>query len=499
MKGSLAKIGAIFLTVFLGVIHLHFPLYGDQALFLVGAKSILDGGVLYADFWDLKQPGIFSFYYLAGALFGFTDFGVHLFELLYWGCFTWYGIWILRRLKIFEITVLNWFFPLFTIGVYYATASIFDLTQVEILVGFPLFVALTLPLIYLKEQRHPFLLFGTTGLCFGLVIFLKIIFLAILSVYVLFYTWFLIKKQRIKFSKFLLKTCLPVLGGTLLIPVITWSYFSAHGALGIMLETNFYTPHRIIAEIESKNPIAFLRQCWRFILLFAPLVAFAIIGILFKGKKKPELVGSMLIWLILGLFVIYLQKFSYWFYHYYLLLFPMGVLSLLGLEFVLQQNRWKTNLIVLITGLLFLPLVGKGLDKIQVFFKNKAVLTKENKEQYKQHYDPGYIQTRKEIATILGPESIPGDIYVCASPIYYYYSNRNQSVAITGWSLELMPHDIWNQLVQQLREHPTAYILIAHSYLELLNQHPQFTHFLNQHFQLHKESFGGHWYIRKTG
>lgn len=73
-----AVLGVVALT---GIINLYRPLYGDSALFLLAAEGMSRGDVLYVDFWDNKQPGIFAFYYVAGRLFGFTAPGLHLFEL----------------------------------------------------------------------------------------------------------------------------------------------------------------------------------------------------------------------------------------------------------------------------------------------------------------------------------------------------------------------------------------------------------------------------------
>ena len=67
----------------LGLIHLPYPFNWDPSLFTLGAQRLAAGGVLYRDFWDLKQPGIYWFCAVAGRFFGFSEPGVHLFELLW--------------------------------------------------------------------------------------------------------------------------------------------------------------------------------------------------------------------------------------------------------------------------------------------------------------------------------------------------------------------------------------------------------------------------------
>ena len=72
------------------------PFWGDQALFTVYARQIAQGAVLYRDIFDVKQPGIFLFYLLGGSLFGYTEIGIHLFELLYWLAFSAFAMVALR-------------------------------------------------------------------------------------------------------------------------------------------------------------------------------------------------------------------------------------------------------------------------------------------------------------------------------------------------------------------------------------------------------------------
>ena len=48
----------------------------------MGAEQWLSGHVYFRDFWDLKPPGIHLFDLIGGALFGFDEVGIHLFELL---------------------------------------------------------------------------------------------------------------------------------------------------------------------------------------------------------------------------------------------------------------------------------------------------------------------------------------------------------------------------------------------------------------------------------
>ena len=86
MAEVLWGLAALLVIAVVGALKLLTPFDGDQALFLYFAQAIDQGERLYLDIWDMKQPGIFWFYWLGGKMFGFTSFGVKLLELAS-GCF----------------------------------------------------------------------------------------------------------------------------------------------------------------------------------------------------------------------------------------------------------------------------------------------------------------------------------------------------------------------------------------------------------------------------
>lgn len=70
-------------TVYLLANLLVMPFGRDQAVFAVGARTMADGGALYRDVWDVKPPGIFYLYRLGHALFGVSEAGIRLFEIVW--------------------------------------------------------------------------------------------------------------------------------------------------------------------------------------------------------------------------------------------------------------------------------------------------------------------------------------------------------------------------------------------------------------------------------
>jgi Dolichyl-phosphate-mannose-protein mannosyltransferase len=66
-------VGAFLFVLLLGLPTLIVPLYTDQTVFALAARTILSGGVPYRDLWDVKSPGVYFVYALA-----FIPLGQHM-------------------------------------------------------------------------------------------------------------------------------------------------------------------------------------------------------------------------------------------------------------------------------------------------------------------------------------------------------------------------------------------------------------------------------------
>ncbi|MEQ1874581.1 MAG: hypothetical protein ABL953_12725 [Ilumatobacteraceae bacterium] len=128
--------------VVLAVAQLPTPFLGDQALFAVGGDILANGGVIYRDFWDIKQPGIYLYFAGASLLPGSTELVVHVLDSL-----CWFGVALL--LGAVARTTTNrpgiaTFVPLLTVGSYLAGARPSDLSQIESLLALPLLASMWL-------------------------------------------------------------------------------------------------------------------------------------------------------------------------------------------------------------------------------------------------------------------------------------------------------------------------------------------------------------------
>ena len=172
-----AVIGAHGCVLLAGGLCLAMPFFPDQALFTIYAREITHGAVLYRDLFDIKQPGIYGFYTLGGWLFGFNEVGIHLFELIYWIVFSSVVSRILR--PYFQTWWGPTLIPVSTVAVYYGWADLSDLTQIEILVGFPLLLAWCLVDRADPRTSRAVTAYATAGLFAAAIVLLKYLYLPI--------------------------------------------------------------------------------------------------------------------------------------------------------------------------------------------------------------------------------------------------------------------------------------------------------------------------------
>jgi hypothetical protein len=483
--------------VIIGLIHLPFPFDGDQAFFRLGALEIQQGKVLYRDFWDVKQPGIFYFYFLAGTLFGFNEIGIHLFELIY---MVFFSIMLLLSLKsYFRHQIIASLVPLLTVGVYYTVSEPWHLTQVEALVGFPLFICLWL--IYQSfryESKQRFFLLLLSGLVGGIVLIFKLMFLLILlSFWLTFLIYFLlIRKQGIK--KTLGDFCIPISIGIIFPFIFVVSYFAWFNSLTILYQTFFLYPPRIIAHLPFNSSSLFSGIKW-FLNGFYPLVLIAIVGVDISLRKSKNILTLLLvIWCIFGLGVIFLQSGALWEYHYLLLFVPVGILAAKGLDVLWQPLKELSSPIttILLIFLLLFPLSYSIIKKGVILVNNNFALSEDTRLKYQSVFREKYPSLHSEADLISQPGSLPGEIYVAGDPSIYYFSERTQATSLRGWALEYFLPEQWLKLLEELDSSKPPYIFVDYIQQPIIKENfPKMLEFLDQRYRILRQNNNGIWYI----
>ncbi len=497
-------------VVLIGLAHLPYPFDGDQALFTVGAAKISNGAVLYRDFWDLKQPGIFGFYLLAGKLFGFTEIGVHTLELIYKTAF---AVVLLVTLKgYFESRALASLVPAFTIGIYYCVARSWHLTQVEGLVAFPLYLSIWFASVSTKrggKTRAGFVFLA--GVAGGFVLLLKFVFLPIL-----FSFWVatiahtvLAKRERAMIA--IVRFSGPVLVGLALPVALGLFYFGRVETLGLMRYTFFEYPSRAIAGLPGWRLASFAKSLFWFLSTFAPLLALTFVWLSANLTKLRELLVqnlvffNLVLWLVVGFVVILVQRLSWWDYHYMLFVVPLGIMATKGSDTLWAllkkakpslSSRTGRLAVSLCLVLLFSPFIASLLNKSMYLASFGFARGKERRLQYQSEVSDAYRIALTETEFLAKPDSLPGGIFVAGNPIFYYLSNRDQAIASNGWMLELYLSEQWSQLIDQLSTARPAYVFIGTEYAAVVQtRSPELERFLSSNYRVLRESSAGTWFV----
>ena len=329
IKTSLFHAFSLIVVALIAAIHVPFPFYNDQATFTLGALKLHQGAVMYVDFWDLKQPGIYFIYLFAGSIFGFSERGVHTFEALYWMAF---AVVLLATLAHeFRHHWIVALAPLLTIGMYYAAAGAWHLTQVESLAGFPLYVAVWGSVAATKAARNRWLLLFIAGFAGAVVVLLK--FLFIIIVFGIWIAVALTSRSRRTPAGSAFGDTIAVACGFLIPLVVAIGYFSVHHAIAPLVQTTFVLPLQMFGHLPRQGVNVLVSDVSWFVPRFSPIIVLGVVGAWAAMRSSGNaLQFGLLAWILLALLVIVMQTQSWWQYHFMLLFVPLGVLAAYGLD-----------------------------------------------------------------------------------------------------------------------------------------------------------------------
>jgi hypothetical protein len=504
-KLQIAVLAAIAL---IGALSLPQPFYDDQALFAIGAQRISHGQLLYRDYWDIKQPGIFIFYLLAGKLFGFSEIGIHAFELLYLITLSLILSWTLRWY--YRATLVADLVPFLTVGVYYGVAGIVQLGQVEGLVSVPMFLCLWFAYSATGELRFRFARLLLSGFLGGIVLLFKLMFAPIILAFWITTLVFLLKREAGQNLRSMSRNCL-VIGAGILIPMaIMFGYFAHFGILRMVRYTFFVYPPEAVRQLAHPGPGRLLDSLQWFLTHFAPLLVLGLIGAWGALSRAWDLLTlNLLLWVGLGGFVILLQTTSWWRYHFMLFVVPLGLLAAKGIEIVWaalsdsgRATMWTRHhycLPVLSLIFLFAPMLNSIMAKGCVLARYHFAITKEDRFRYQSdrflYPDSLYPSVIQETKFLSDRGSLPGAIYVIGNPLFYYLSGRPQAIAPTG-GFELFLTEQWKWVATELRQATPPYIFVSDSDRDLFeHQASNVRRFVEANYHVLRTDSGGTWYV----
>lgn len=444
----------------LGLLAAPLPFTGDQALFAVGARQLAHGDVLYRDFWDVKQPGIYLFYLGGGTLLGCSEVALHLFEVAYQLVFAVVLIVTLRGR--FSHAWIGPLVPLLIFGTYYATIEPVQLGQVESLVGLPLYLTLWCSVRGLDASAARGRWLFASGLAGGLVLVLKLVLFPIVGCFWLLAAWQIaraVPTGRVR----AVASGLGAVAAGVLIPIgIAVAYFAAYGQLETVRWTYFTVASQatgIAGRPLSRLTEGGFRTVARWAIPLA-LGAIGLVGVARRGWDRLEL--GLLAWLVLGVPVFLVQH--WWIYTYAMFLVPVGIFAGHGLDTIVSSwPRLRTPAratLVLATIVLLIPAAARVARNSKDVATHGFALTTNDRAELREDLEPDYKAAAAWRDQLRRPDARKGGVYVLGNPLDLYLANRTQTVSINGWSPEQYPEDVWQRIREELkRKRPVALVV----------------------------------------
>lgn len=335
---------ALLLIASVGALKLGLPLHRDTATFMWMATQLDHGAVLYADVWDVKQPGVFVFAWVAGKLFGFTAQGLHLFGLAWNLAFA--GVSIIALRPLLRHRWIAAMAPVAVLVPYYVYLEPYQQTQLEMLVALPLFITAWLSTVDWRGESRRAAGFFAAGIAAGVATAFKHVLAPIPVAFVLTASVVALRRGDMdgsspmanRWRRLLLYTWMPFAAGVVLVwGGITLAFWRL-GALEPFLATTFLYPLAALGAVPSATLGRLALSVSIFVVAMAPWLIYASWGLVGQLRERgPALFGQMVVWLVVGTSVILLQKSSWWAYHMLLLYAPVGVLAARGLDLILKR------------------------------------------------------------------------------------------------------------------------------------------------------------------
>lgn len=439
-----------------GVLRVPQPLHGDTLTFVHGG-DVLVHGKLYADFWDIKPPGIFYFTALGGLLFGFHEIGEHLFELLYMTFTAALALFAARTLpgrsrRFGNVAVLLAWVP------HYAVGTCFFALQIEGIVGPALLACAFLGLRPEKGARF------ASGCIAAWIIASKQLFAPL----VLAFWWLSIRehgKGRVR------ETAAPLLAGAGLVAVLLALPFAAQGTLGEVMRTLFVYPVQNFGNTQSK--VAVLTTAFWWFGPFFPLLGLALLGAVAPERKRDPMLVCVALWVAMGFAIVFIQRVSLWAYHFQLLTFPIGILAAYAVDWLAgavpreRMHPWAWRGLVLF---LLVPFLGHlvrplGMMVERGFPRDPAAL-----RAYQEAFDDphAYYDSVLPEAEFLAAHAAASDeVFVLGNPLIVHLAGRKpQSLRNEPWTPRMWPPSKWVWLDEDYQRLRPELVFVDHDFLE---------------------------------
>jgi 4-amino-4-deoxy-L-arabinose transferase-like glycosyltransferase len=463
-------VAGIAVVLLLGLPTIITPLATDQVLYALGARTILDGGQLYKDFWEIKPPLVFLIYAIPFAVAGEHMEAIRVLDLIN-TLFAMAAIFLLSRRYFSErAAVLAAAFYAFT---YLARTNPSDLAEAESFMAAPLALAFYLYTPNASDRRAALRALGA-GLLLGGVFALKST--AILFVLGLPAAELLWRDQGGWTPRRAAERLALAVGGFLLVQAVIVAYLAIGGALSdfIDIQRHYTAPYnRYRYAPAGMSHLRFLVQATADWIKSAAFIVVpagaALFFALFRGREARA------VWLLallsaLGVVAIWWQ--GKMFDYHWLLLIPLlaplagYAVDQLGVLFSrLDRSQAWAGWALLAGGLAALALtpIANKYDDYRVLARYASGSM--DRRGVEAHYYPLFRQNH-EVVDYIKANSGQGDrVFVWGLwPQIYFWLDRplvDRFAANHGLRATWAPAAWRNELIDDLVADPPRYIAVA--------------------------------------
>ncbi len=440
----------------LGLLKVAFPFTGDQAMFTVGARSMRHGAVLYGGFWDIKQPAIYVFYLLAGMVGGYNEVSVHALELVTLLGFSS----ALQRAgrRLFEPRWVASLLPLFVVGLYYASARPWELTQLEAFVGIPLFASVWCALRSVDAgHRKRQALLAAAGFAAAVAALLKIVCLPLAVpawiVAVALHGRTTTARGLVGRARAALHDLVWIGLGVAAPLAATATYFAAHGLLHEVTWTYFtYTPKT--TGIAGRPLSRLTDAVGRFGAVWAPVLLLGGLGVARNVRRGwDRFAVAFAGWIAVGVPVWLTQH--WWPYQLQMFLVPLGFFAARGVQEL--ALRWRTlprgrtiaTWAVVVVAAVPLAVSAGGWTARAA--SHGFGLSGSERIALHETGESQYATARQFARFVAKNDPGAGAVYVLGNPIDLYVSGRAQAIPANGWEAEQYDQTLWHRIAGGLR------------------------------------------------
>ena len=478
---------ALSVVAVLGFMKLNLPFHNDQATFANYARMMDQGATLYEDVWDPKQPGIFYFFLAGGSLFGFSEAGFHLLELIYLAAGGFAGaIWLRRRL--INGNVAFWY-PILTAGWFYFLARRHDPGQVEILAG-PLILGhliLSLPSTRAgKDQSSSAGRLIAAGLCVGLLGWLKLLLVAIPAVVAIVAALTMSRgsprpvRSIFRFLGWqLVGVAIPLLG------MVVW--FAANGGLDTLWFTFVTYPLSIIGD---KTDTVLHKLIFRSAVIYLPLLFLGVIALMRRRNYPTSRTLFLLASTAIAVSAAVVLVQTWWTYQATLALFPAALLAVFGLDQIVESPPKLRTPLTLLAILTLVPAVVVESPRMVEGLNHRFGYAGDTLD-FQSALEPEYGRLADALERV---DIAPGDTVYGTDNRAAWLADRPQAIPISPWLTARGTPDLNAQAMEQLRQSPADWVFVD-NWAESLTSTEQLRGLLESDYRLVTETDHGEWWV----